>query len=221
MSAEHRNDAVPAAWVLCEDERLCRFFEIELAHLGLETVTEPSPDLAPVLVIVDTDAHAPETLPEERIPPACPLLAFGYTPVELPSERDVYLRRPFPLAALEAALRRLSASAVRSPLEPARPSAHTDGPAPTTDAPAVRLEPETMTVTMGDFAVTLTPAEWSILRCLYDRRGETVTREELASLLGGGGNSVEVYICHLRRRLEKPLGRRLIATVRGKGYLWK
>ena len=45
-----------------------------------------------------------------------------------------------------------------------------------------------------------------------------MTREELAALLGGGGHSVEVYVCKLRTKLEKPLGRRLIHTVRGVGY---
>jgi len=64
----------------------------------------------------------------------------------------------------------------------------------------------------------MTPAEYAILERLYARRGEAVTREELAALLGGGGNSVEVYICKLRAKLEKPLGRRLILTVRGVGY---
>ena len=45
-----------------------------------------------------------------------------------------------------------------------------------------------------------------------------VPRAELATLLGGGGNSVEVYVCKLRAKIEKPLGRRMIHTVRGKGY---
>ena len=66
--------------------------------------------------------------------------------------------------------------------------------------------------------VPLTPAETALLECLYAHRGEAVSREELATLLEGGGNSVEVYICKLRAKIEKPLGRRMILTVRGKGY---
>ncbi len=212
----------PVAWILCDDERLCRFFEIELAHLGLEVEAPHASERSPVLVIADTDAYPVESLLTEALPPACPLLAFGIRPSAVPEERGLYLHRPFPLGHLESALRHLSAAAVHtaSPLGPFRAEAATRAgtpPLPSAEEPFL-LSEDSKTVSLGDFSVTLTPAEWDILRHLYDRRGELVPREELADLLGGGGNSVEVYICHLRRKLEKPLGRRLIATVRGRGY---
>ena len=83
-------------------------------------------------------------------------------------------------------------------------------------APALTWEDGVCTVQGSP--LPLTPAEAAILDCLYTRRGETVPRAELATLLEGGGNSVEVYICKLRTKLEKPLGRRMIVTVRGVGY---
>ena len=84
------------------------------------------------------------------------------------------------------------------------------------NAPAMALADGVLTV-LGK-PVPLTPAETALLECLYAHRGEAVSREELATLLGGGGNSVEVYVCKLRAKIEKPLGRRMIVTVRGKGY---
>jgi DNA-binding response OmpR family regulator len=73
-------------------------------------------------------------------------------------------------------------------------------------------------LTVQGSPVPLTPAEAAILDRLYVHRGEVVSREELSALLGGGGNSVEVYVCKLRAKIEKPLGRRMIHTVRGVGY---
>ncbi len=72
---------------------------------------------------------------------------------------------------------------------------------------------------VGGRTVALTPSEWAIYRCLDMHRGEVVPREVLAACLsGGGGNSVDVYVCHLRAKLEKPVGARMVWTVRGEGY---
>jgi DNA-binding response OmpR family regulator len=92
-------------------------------------------------------------------------------------------------------------------------------PAPKSPAPPLPpLTAQDGVVTVGDHTVTLTPAEWSILEYLRARAGETVTRDELTALLGGSGNIADVYICRLRNKIEKPLGRRMIRTVRGAGY---
>ncbi len=225
----------PVAWVLCEDARLFRFLAIELAHLGLEATAPAADDRLPCLAVADTDrypvaalcAEADPTVP--TLPPDCPLLGFGYDPADIPAERGLWLARPFALTALEVALRHLSADAARtaSPLQPAvsPPSAMAtlapENPVSTPLSPASaipELDEAKATVTIGERTIPLTPAELAILAHLVAHRGETVTRDALASRLGGGGNSVEVYICHLRRKLEKPLGRRMIRTVRGQGY---
>lgn len=70
----------------------------------------------------------------------------------------------------------------------------------------------------GERRVSLSLQEWRILCCLYQHKGAIVPRETLLDLMGSSGNSVEVYICHLRKKLETPSGSRLILTVRGKGY---
>lgn len=67
--------------------------------------------------------------------------------------------------------------------------------------------------------IRLTPKEWALLLCLGKGAGAIVPRERLNEELSNGeGNLTEVYICHLRRKLEEPFGIRLIKAERGKGY---
>lgn len=232
----------------CADARLARFFEIELAHLGIRPAAEEA--ASPCLIVADGDACPLPDLLEEAAVAGCPLLVFGHDPVELPAGAGAFIRRPFALPELEGVLRRLPSVApataaplaVPSAVMPA--SAAVSSAARVTSAEAVSagaasaevasaeaasakaapltLAPEGNAALIGDLRVPLTPAEAAILARLLERRetrpGLAVTREELSTLLGGGGNSVDVYVCHLRRKIEKPLGRRMIATVRGMGY---
>lgn len=74
----------------------------------------------------------------------------------------------------------------------------------------------------GDKSVSLTPTETAILARLISRRGETVTREEIADLMGGDSSGKStVFLCTLRKKLEESLEIAPITTVRGKGYMIK
>ena len=58
---------------------------------------------------------------------------------------------------------------------------------------------------------------------LLRRRGEVVTkREVITNVWGddfdGDANIVEVYVGHLRSKIDRPFGRAAIETVRGAGY---
>ncbi len=67
--------------------------------------------------------------------------------------------------------------------------------------------------------ITLTPHEWRILMLLGESEGAIVSRDRLREALGDEqGNMVDVYIHHLRKKLEEDRGVRLIYTVRGRGY---
>ncbi len=67
--------------------------------------------------------------------------------------------------------------------------------------------------------ITLSEKEWRLLVRLAEAAGETVSRKALFDLFASeDGNIVDVYICHLRRKLEEPFGIRLLHTVRGQGY---
>lgn len=68
--------------------------------------------------------------------------------------------------------------------------------------------------------IDLTESEWNVLMRLAKACGEAVSREALRELFGAiDGNITDVYICHLRRKLEEPFGEKIIRTVRGKGYM--
>ena len=74
----------------------------------------------------------------------------------------------------------------------------------------------------GDTKIPLSEYECKVLSLLCENRGETVERERIYSLLGAeAGNMGDVYICHLRRKIDNKLGLKLIYTIRGKGYMLK
>lgn len=67
--------------------------------------------------------------------------------------------------------------------------------------------------------IPLTESEYRVLMRLGEAEGMPVSREELRAVLGAeDGNIADVYICHLRRKLEVPFGTRIIETVRLRGY---
>ena len=81
---------------------------------------------------------------------------------------------------------------------------------------------ESMTAIYGEKKFPLSEYEYKVLGLLCDRRGEVVTREEISRMLGGEmSNMCDVYICHLRKKIDSALGLKLILTVRGKGYTVK
>jgi two-component system OmpR family response regulator len=69
----------------------------------------------------------------------------------------------------------------------------------------------------------LSGREWTLLALLVHQRDSVVTKEQIHQAWSeeggetGGGNSIEVYIHRLRRKLEG--ARLVIRTVRGLGYL--
>lgn len=212
--------AAPEALILCADERLTRLLETELAYMGVasRSVSALPEALEGVsLLVADGDAFSPTDCGSYADALGCPLLIFGRAEISLPSEQGVFLRRPFALDRLEAEVRGLLSPAT-TPLWAAIPTRPASVPAPKSETRLPLLTVQDGIVIIEGKKIPMTPAECAVLECLYARRGEAVTRNELAALLGGGGNSVEVYICKLRAKLEKPLGRRLILTVRGIGY---
>ena len=78
------------------------------------------------------------------------------------------------------------------------------------------------TVAINNHYVKLSNHEMMLLEALCRANGEVVSRERIMVLLGADdGNISDVYICHLRKKLDEQLGRKLIITERGKGYRTK
>ena len=71
--------------------------------------------------------------------------------------------------------------------------------------------------------ITLSPTEMAIMKLLLSRIGEPITRAEISNIIGGekeiASNEADVYICYLRRKLEKVSNVKLIRSVRNVGYV--
>ena len=91
------------------------------------------------------------------------------------------------------------------------------------EAGDLRLDPASRQVSRSGVEVALTARESSLLEFLLRRRGEVVSKLDILAHVwdddfDGDPNIVEVYIRHLRNKLDRPFGRASIETVRGAGY---
>ncbi len=123
---------------------------------------------------------------------------------------DDFLTKPFSFVVLLARVRALLRRSGRS-----QPVAHTAGD--------LIVDPLTHRCTRGDVDVALTAREFAVLEFLMRRAGEVVSKSEILDnvwdfAFEGDPNIVEVYIRHLRKKLDEPFDRQLIETIRGAGY---
>jgi two-component system, OmpR family, response regulator len=128
----------------------------------------------------------------------------------LDSGADDYLTKPFSYAVLLARIRALFR---RGGAE--RPAVLTAGD--------LRLDPAAQRVWRGDTELDLTAREFAVLECLLRRAGDVLAKRELLAHVwdfdfDGDPNIVEVYIRHLRNKVDRPFGRSAIETLRGAGY---
>lgn len=123
---------------------------------------------------------------------------------------DDYLLKPFAFAELLARLR-----ALRRRGEPERPSVLQVGD--------LRLDPAARAVWRGSDEISLSAKEFALLETFMRRPGEVLSRLQLLEhgwdfAYENRSNVVDVYIRHLRRKIDEPFGRRSLETVRGAGY---
>jgi DNA-binding response OmpR family regulator len=128
----------------------------------------------------------------------------------LDSGADDYLVKPFSYVVLLARIRALLRREVRE-----RPAV--------LEAGDLKLDPASRRCWRSDTEVTLTPREFSLLEFLLRRKGEALAKSEILAHVWdfdfeGDPNIVEVYIRHLREKLDRPFKRDALQTVRGSGY---
>lgn len=75
----------------------------------------------------------------------------------------------------------------------------------------------------GERPIELTAKEFAVLEYLMRRSGEIVSRDEIGAQVWGedydpSTNIVDVYINHLRKKIDQGFPRKLIHTIRGLGY---
>lgn len=83
-------------------------------------------------------------------------------------------------------------------------------------------DPARSQLTDGDESVGLTTMEATLLDALLQKKGEIVSRDELAETGGISGNerTIDVQVTRLRKKIESdPKNPRFLQTVRGKGYM--
>ncbi len=123
---------------------------------------------------------------------------------------DDYLVKPFAFAEL---LARLRALARRGELE--RPAVLEVGD--------LRLDPATREVARGEQEIRLSAKEFALLETFMRRPGEVLSRLHLLEqawdfAYDNRSNVVDVYVRHLRLKIDEPFGRSSLETVRGAGY---
>jgi DNA-binding response OmpR family regulator len=123
---------------------------------------------------------------------------------------DDFVTKPFSYVALVARLRALIRRGATE-----RPAVLAAGD--------LRFDPGERRAWRGDQEVSLTAREMALLEFLLRRRGEVVSKIDILDHVwdgrfDGDPNIVEVYVRHLRNKLDRPFGRRSIATIRGAGY---
>ncbi|GAA4197486.1 response regulator transcription factor [Microbacterium oryzae] len=123
---------------------------------------------------------------------------------------DDYVTKPFSFVVLVARLRALiRRGAAERPV--------------VLEAGDLRVDPRAHRVWRGDDEIAVTAREFAVLEHLMRHRGDVVSKRELIAGVWdddfeGDPNIVEVYVGHLRRKVDKPFGRAAIETIRGVGY---
>jgi DNA-binding response OmpR family regulator len=123
---------------------------------------------------------------------------------------DDYVTKPFSYVVLVARLRALIRRGAGE-----RPAV--------LEAGDLRFDPGARRAWRGESEVRLTAREMALLEFLLRRKGEVVSKTDILDHVWDYGfegnlNIVEVYVRHLRNKLDRPFGRDAIETVRGAGY---
>jgi two-component system OmpR family response regulator len=123
---------------------------------------------------------------------------------------DDYVVKPFAFAELLARLRALARRG-----EPERPSV--------LEVDDLRLDPATRRVWRGSTEIQLSSKEFAVLETFMRRPDEVLSRLHLLEhawdiAYDNRSNVVDVYIRHLRSKIDEPFGRNSLETVRGAGY---
>jgi DNA-binding response OmpR family regulator len=119
---------------------------------------------------------------------------------------DDFLSKPFSLVVLAARLRALA----RRGATPRPPDVVVGD---------LVIDPVRRTCRRAGAAVELTRREYALIEALARHGGAPVTKAQLLREVwgddfDGGDNVVEVYVGYLRRKIDRPFGRRSLQTVR-------
>ncbi|MEU8661930.1 response regulator transcription factor [Actinoplanes philippinensis] len=123
---------------------------------------------------------------------------------------DDYLTKPFSYPVLVARLRAVARRGARE-----RPVQLTAGD--------LRIDPAARRVWRAETEIDLTAREFALLAFLARNTDDVVSKQRILEAVwdadfDGDPNIVEVYVRHLRNKIDRPFGRGAIQTIRGAGY---
>jgi DNA-binding response OmpR family regulator len=123
---------------------------------------------------------------------------------------DDFLAKPFSFVVLVAHHRALLRRTGRR-----RPAVLTAGD--------LRLDPAAHRCFRGETEIELSPRQFSMLEYLMRHTGDVCSKTDIIEHVwdqnyDGDPNIVEVYVGHLRKKIDAPFGRQSLQTVRGSGY---
>jgi DNA-binding response OmpR family regulator len=126
---------------------------------------------------------------------------------------DDYLTKPFSFPELVARLQCITRR-------------HSDKAADTIQAGDLVIDPIRHTVTRNCEVIELTRLEYQLLWCLVQSIDRCVPRPTLMDFVWGrdhvvGSTALDVLINSLRAKIDAPHSKKLIATVRGSGYIFR
>ncbi len=224
--------------VVEDEEKLARFIELELLHEGYE-VKKAFDGRSALEIALKEDFDL--ILLDVMLPGLSGLEVLrrlGHeksTPVILLTARDAvmdkvagldagavdYITKPF---AIEELLAR-----IRVAIKYRRPAAKTEENGPAQEEGLLRwdrlvLDEKSRRVRFDSQEITLTNREFMMLEILLKNRDIVLSRETLLEKVCGYDyvgetNIVDVYVRHLRSKIDEVYGVKMLQTVRGVGYV--
>ena len=229
-----------------DEEKIARFTELELVHegyevdkvsdgrAGVEAALERDYDLI-LLDIMLPELNGLEVLRRIRKVKQTPIIlltARGEVMDKvagLDGGADDYITKPFAieelLARIRVALKRSAAADVSSGVEASAATSNaTEQPRDVLHIGSVALDVQAREVRVGSQLVTLTAREFDVLHALMAHPDTVLSREQLMHdacgwEFAGDTNAIDVYVSHIRAKVDKQFGIELIAAVRGVGYV--
>lgn len=216
--------------IIEDEEKIARFIELELVHEGyeIEKAMDGRDGLEKFktrpfdLILLDVmlpGINGIEVLRRIRQTSNVPIIlltardAIVDKVTGLDAGADDYVTKPF---AIEELLAR-----VRTTLRKKKSIRNT---LLTIGSCQLNITMRTCSVNGAD--IELTKKEFDLLQLLMENKNHVLTREILLEKIwgyefDGTTNAVDVYIRHLRQKIEEPFQLRLITAVRGVGYVIK
>ena len=197
--------------IVSDDRYFCRLIELELLRMGLSSQISNTPLLDSKLCLTDTNTCT--TVPPS---PETVLVLFGDTEDEILKERAAFhLENPFLLTDFRKVIRRCLAPQTVIPQTPTRKAIVQKS----SFGAKLVIHHKTKSASVGGKPVKLSDTEYRLLCRLREYGKKPLSPADVIDILGTStSNELNVYICYLRRKLERG-NLRLIRTIRGKGYI--